>query len=96
MTSDPAPRASFPAGRSSDERDVLSPRPERGEGRDEAARLAHDPHGDHDATLLHCVQGESSAWSIGSKPRRAGAASARQDRATGRPGAEGGEHARRG
>lgn len=72
MTSDPVPRVSFPAGRSSDERDGLSPRPERGEGRDEAAR------------------------SIGSKPRRAGAASARQDRATGRPGAEGGEHARRG
>ena len=42
MTSDPAPRASFPAGRSSDERDVLSPRPERGEGRDEAARNALD------------------------------------------------------
>lgn len=39
MTSDPVPRVSFPAGRSSDERDVLSPRPERGEGRDEAAQL---------------------------------------------------------
>lgn len=95
MTSDPVPRVSSLRGvpPMSGTVSLLVPSAAKAGMR---PRMAHDPHGDHDATLLHCVQGESSAWSIGSKPRRAGAASARQDRATGRPGAEGGEHARRG